>query len=271
MRLLDFTYDLRLDFDQAVTRHAFQLRCVPPERNGQHVEQVRVCLLPDVSLSTGTDGFGNPVCFGMAEAPHTSFGVNVQGRVCLEEPFLTETEVQAAKYRPQTYFTQPGEAIQALYARTPHMEDPLEHALALMRTVRGEVAYVPASTTVTTRAEEAAAQGCGVCQDHTQIVLSLLRMAGIPCRYVAGLLLGEGRTHAWAEALIHGRWIGLDATNGTRVIDTHIVLAVGRDHTDCELNRGVMLGFGSQTQRVHVSVRPALYNIEEQENIDLCK
>lgn len=79
-------------------------------------------------------------------------------------------------------------------------------------------------------------------------------MEGIPCRYVAGLLLGEGRTHAWAEACLDGCWIGLDATNGTVVRDTHIAIAVGRDHSECDLNRGTMLGNAQQTQVVQVRV-----------------
>lgn len=173
----------------------------------------------------------------------------------LSTPFLPDTALNAAKFIAQTPFTQPGDAIRALYANGPHSGDAMAQALALMHAVRAGVAYMPASTTIATTAEQAACQGCGVCQDHTQIMLSLLRMAGIPGRYVAGLLLGEGRTHAWAEAFIGGRWVGLDATNGTLVQDTHIAIAVGRDHTDCDLNRGVMLGYGGQTQTVYVSVR----------------
>lgn len=255
MRTLEFTYDLRLDFAQPVRRHAFQLRCLPLERDGQHIRQAQCLICPDVPVSQALDGFGNTVCYGMAVAPHAQFSVSVQGMAELDTPHLPDTALNAAKYIPQTVFTRQGEAIRSLYAKAPKAHDPMEYALSLMHTVRAEVAYVPASTTIATTAEQAAAQGCGVCQDHTQIMLSLLRMAGIPGRYVAGLLLGEGRTHAWAEALIDGRWIGLDATNGTVVQDTHIAIAVGRDHTDCDLNRGVMLGFGGQTQTVHVSVR----------------
>lgn len=255
MRTLDFTYDLRLDFAQTVRRHAFQLRCLPPERNGQHIQQVQFHIQPAVPISTGVDGFGNTVCFGIVEKKHDRFSLTVSGTAALDTPCLPDTALNAAKFKPQTAFTQPGEAIRTLYQKAPRSADPRTHALSLMHTVRAEIAYVPASTTIATTAEQAAAQRCGVCQDHTQIMLSLLRMAGIPARYVAGLLLGEGRTHAWAEAFIDGHWIGLDATNGTLVQDTHIAIATGRDHADCDLNRGIMLGFGGQTQTVHVSVR----------------
>lgn len=255
MRTLKFAYDLRLDFARPVRRHAFQLRCLPRERGGQHIRQLQCRILPDVPVSTGTDGFGNTVCFGMAEKEHTSFSVSVSGIAELDTPALPDSELNAARYRMQTEFTKPGKAIRALYDKAQKSGDPMTRALSLMRIVRAEVAYVPASTTIATTAEQAAEQKCGVCQDHTQIMLSLLRMDGIPARYAAGLLLGEGRTHAWAEAWIDGKWVGLDATNGMVVKDTHIMIAAGRDHADCDLNRGVMLGFGGQTQTVHVSVR----------------
>lgn len=66
MRTLDFQYDLRLDFARPVRRHAFQLRCLPLERNGQHVVQAQYRITPDVPLSMLEDGFGNTVCYGMA-------------------------------------------------------------------------------------------------------------------------------------------------------------------------------------------------------------
>ncbi len=254
MRRLDFLYTLRLDFSQPVRRHAFQLRCMPLERDGQHVERISRAVTPDVRVSTAVDGFGNAICFGLAEEEHSSFSASVSGVVLLDAPRLPDSALSAAKYRPQTAFTRPGDALRALYASIPKAEGQRERALAMMHAVRSEIAYVPASTTADTTAEAAAAQGCGVCQDHAQILLSLLRMEGIPCRYVSGLLLGEGRTHAWAEAYMDGCWVGLDATNGVVVEDTHIALATGRDHADCELNRGVMLGSGVQTQTVQVCV-----------------
>lgn len=254
MRRLNFSYTLRLGFSQPVRRHAFQLRCMPLERGGQHVERVSRVITPDVRVSEAVDGFGNTICFGLAEAEHSSFSVAVRGAVLLDEPHLPDSALSAAKYLPQTDFTRPGTALRALLAKVPAAEGALPRARAMMHAVRSEIAYVPASTTADTTAEAAAGQGCGVCQDHAQILLSLLRMEGIPCRYVSGLLLGEGRTHAWVEAFLGGCWVGLDATNGMVVRDTHIALAVGRDHTDCELNRGVMLGSGAQTQTVQVNV-----------------
>ncbi|MDD7434847.1 MAG: transglutaminase family protein [Lachnospiraceae bacterium] len=41
-----------------------------------------------------------------------------------------------------------------------------------------------------------------VCQDYAHIFIVLLRLAGVPARYVCGLLAGEGASHAWVESLV---------------------------------------------------------------------
>lgn len=252
MRRIEFLYRMNLTFEVPARRHRFQLRCVPFERSGQHIERFSLRTEPDVPVFYGRDGFGNTVVYGLADGQHSSFGFEVSGQAVTGMPFLPDTAVNAAFYKQQTAFTRPGEAIWRLRESAGRAGSDHEKALALMHAVRSHIAYAPASTSSSTTAEEAALQGKGVCQDHTQILLSLLRAENIPCRYAAGFLLGEGRTHAWAEAFIDGQWVGLDATNGMPAGDTHIVLAVGRDHSDCELNRGVLTGGGMQTQTVLV-------------------
>lgn len=114
--------------------------------------------------------------------------------------------------------------------------------------------YTPGVTNTDTTAEEAAALGCGVCQDYAHIMLSLLRMHHVPCRYVVGLMTGEGASHAWVEAACDGEWRGFDPTNGRRVDDTYLYISFGRDAKDCPMNRGVLAGGGTQTQTVYVCV-----------------
>lgn len=255
MRELKFSYTMRLDFDAPVHHHAFQLRCEPLLRPSQTVRQLETRLNRGVSYERGTDGFGNRVIYGLAEAPHLLFEARTEGTVLLTDVPPVGDRTAAAMYRQQTAFTQPGSAIRALYAALPQEADAGRRAMAAMDSVRSRIAYIPCATDVGTTAEQAAAQGCGVCQDQTQILLSLLRLAGIPCRYVSGLVPGEGRTHAWAEALIGDQWLALDATNGLTGHDRHIAFAVGRDHMDCALNRGVLLGSAQQVQTVQASVR----------------
>ncbi len=133
--------------------------------------------------------------------------------------------------------------------------DPLFLAEYLMHQLHEDFQYQPCTTNMNTTAEEAFLQGYGVCQDYTHIFLALLHLAGLPARYVTGLLIGEGASHAWAEIMKDHKWYGLDPTNDVRVEDNHIKIGVGRDAKDCLINRGIMHGGGLHTQTVKVMVK----------------
>ena len=107
---------------------------------------------------------------------------------------------------------------------------------------------------MSTTAEQAWQIGAGVCQDYAHILIALCQMEGIPARYVTGMLIGEGASHAWVEVFAGDRWYPLDPTNDCTVTDSHIKIGTGRDAGDCLINRGIMHGGGTQTQEIRVSV-----------------
>ena len=114
--------------------------------------------------------------------------------------------------------------------------------------------YKTGSTTNQTTAEMALAQGCGVCQDYAHILIALCRQQGIPARYIAGFMIGEGATHAWVEVYVNGKWLGIDPTHNRIVDDLYIKLAEGRDFADCIIDRGLFNGVAQQSQYVEVKV-----------------
>ncbi|MCC8067305.1 MAG: transglutaminase family protein [Clostridiales bacterium] len=137
-------------------------------------------------------------------------------------------------------------------------QDPVLHfVLTMMRALHDRFSYVQGVTDVQTTAEEAMALGKGVCQDYSHILLSLCRMHRIPCRYVVGMLIGEGLSHAWVEVCSNGRWYAFDPTNNLIVDDAHIKISAGRDYHDCIVSQGVFVGRTTQTQTVAVRVREA--------------
>ncbi len=122
--------------------------------------------------------------------------------------------------------------------------------------------YIKGITSIETTLDEIWKLKAGVCQDFAHILLAMLRILGIPARYVSGYvcpkdagLRGEGATHAWVEAYIpfYG-WIGLDPTNNCVVNDLHVRLAIGRNFSDCSPVRGTYKGTSKQTLEVGVSV-----------------
>ena len=122
--------------------------------------------------------------------------------------------------------------------------------------------YIKGITSVSTTLDEIWNLKAGVCQDFAHILLAMLRLLGIPARYVSGYvcphdhnLRGEGATHAWVEAYIpfYG-WLGFDPTNNCVVNDLHVRLAIGRNFSDVSPVRGTYKGTAKQTLEVGVSV-----------------
>ena len=87
----------------------------------------------------------------------------------------------------QSAFTRPGPKVRALISQIAAPPgDVLASLHALSQAVIGSVGYVIGATHVETTAEEAAAIGSGVCQDHAHIFIGAARALGVPARYVSG-------------------------------------------------------------------------------------
>ena len=85
----------------------------------------------------------------------------------------------------------------------------LDQLHALSAVIKDQVAYETGVSHPDWSAEDAVAEGRGVCQDHSHIFLACARALGVPARYVSGYLMMDDReqqdaTHAWAEAHVAG-------------------------------------------------------------------
>lgn len=123
--------------------------------------------------------------------------------------------------------------------------------------------YRPGATDVGTKASDALAEGSGVCQDYTHIMLATLRCLGIPARYTSGYFspegaigeVGEQASHAWVEAWFPSfGWVGTDPTNDRFVDERYIRVAYGRDYGDVTPVRGSYRGAETSSLDVDVSV-----------------
>ena len=254
MRKLRFIYEMNLQFDEPVKDHYFALRCVPVSDEVQKIQIESRYVYPTNCLDEVIDGFGNHKYVGHYYDEHKKFGCKVNGTAEVQGMKVRHEELHGM-YRYSSAYTKPGSALeQYLRQQKPPEGEPLKKALYLMEALYQDFYYVPGATNIHTTAEEAMERKEGVCQDYAHILISLCRMSGIPARYVNGLMIGEGYTHAWVEVYTGEGWYGLDPTNNLHVDDYYIKLAHGRDYGDCVLDKGIFIGCAKQSQTILVNV-----------------
>ncbi|TMQ23944.1 MAG: transglutaminase family protein [Candidatus Rokuibacteriota bacterium] len=101
--------------------------------------------------------------------------------------------------------------------------------------------------------------GAGVCQDFAHLMLGLLRLSQVPCRYVSGYLHVErkgrepSQSHAWIEfwAPSHG-WVPFDPTHERAIDERYVVVGHGRHYDDVAPNKGIFRGAARETLRAEV-------------------
>lgn len=262
MRMLSYVFETSLSFSEAVTDHSFVLRCLPKSTNTQKVMESQVFTHPRIPLSEQIDGFGNRIVVGYCPEAHESFDFYATGVAMVAPEDAGPTPAHPMHLQP-TKLTMPDDALRALAKE--EREACAEEGLAagafawrLARRLNTRVyesfGYTPGATDVATTASEAFASGKGVCQDYAHVLIALCRECGIPARYVTGLMVGEGATHAWVEVHDGTRWWGLDPTHNSVVDDRYMLFATGRDFGDCPIERGMFRGNAEQTQKVSASL-----------------
>ncbi len=257
MKKLKFEYHMRLTFSDAVRDHRFSLKCIPHDTDMQRIEGATMSVYPDHITSEDTDSHGNITLFGYTNEYHNFFGFDVKGYATtgIAEYEKAGELHRVGMYKYQTAITRHGEKIIAFY-RNLEMTDLSneDKAQLIMEKLFESFRYGQGFTNMSTTAEQAFVGGIGVCQDYAHIMLSLCRMERIPCRYVAGMMMGEGSSHAWVEIWDENRWLGFDPTNNKRVNDEYIKISNGRDYGDCLVNQGIFTGNVEQFQEINVFV-----------------
>ncbi|MEM6579370.1 MAG: transglutaminase family protein [Pseudomonadota bacterium] len=162
-------------------------------------------------------------------------------------------------YERQTPLTKPGKGTRGIVADVPDGEKLAQlHALSAL--ISDRVSYEIGVSHPDWTAEQAIAEGKGVCQDHTHIFITCARLMGCPARYVSGFLMMEDRTdqeatHAWAEAHIQGLgWVGFDVSNGISPDTRYVRVATGLDYNEAAPTRGLRIGGATENLSVAVKV-----------------
>jgi transglutaminase-like putative cysteine protease len=262
-------------YQSAVTASYNEARLTPLSDTRQNVILNRVETIPATRSYRFTDYWGTAVTAFDLHAPHTDLTVTSSSVVETErpEPHATdvgwedlESEAVIDRFdellRP-TERTPASKRLKPICRKLAKDQDLAGAVVATAKWVRGELDYLPGTTSVYTSGLHALNEGKGVCQDFVHLSLMLLRGMGIPARYVSGYLhpkrnavVGDtvdGRSHAWLQAWT-GSWWNYDPTNDSEINEQYVSVGVGRDYTDVSPLKGIYSGEGATDLDVVVEV-----------------
>ena len=258
----------RLTYDAPIVDAHTELRLKPAHGEGQRCSSFTVRTDPrGTTVDEYVDRFGTSVHHFDVLEPHTALEVVVASEVSTASKYASErapTVLELWDYVQPTRYVPLDGAIDELAGGHEPRADAWDTAIALMSRVRESMTYEPGSTDVHTRADEALADGRGVCQDFAHVLLGVCRIHGVPARYVSGYLFdpnGNGdadrtASHAWVDVFEAERgWLSLDPTHDAEQTERYVRVGVGRDYADVPPTRGVYRGSAAEELDVSVVIR----------------
>jgi len=258
LKTVHFKYQTELVFSSAVSEHRFLLKILPQSDDRQRIINLLWSINPSSAnaLWQTVDGFGNSALAGNVEAPHTNFCFGIEGTAEVSESSCTSSGKPPRVLLYPSELTRANRNLADFYNDIVRLapNDILNRIQYFSNAVHTRMRYERGVTTNSTTAQEAFDIGTGVCQDYSHVLLAILRLDKIPCRYVAGLASDYGETHAWVEAWTGEKYCATDPTRNKLIDEGYIALSRGRDFADCSIERGVFKGLGKSTQTVSLSM-----------------
>ncbi len=279
--ILHVKHTTTLTYAEPVVEAHTEVRKTPVDTGLQRVVTAKLEVSPTATLSDYVDYFGSHVSHFNVLEPHESLSIHAESVV------ETTDAVSCGPSQPDdgrpwqqrlAEFLHWSPAVPALpqYAEIPHRvaldlspDAFLDSLQELGETFSKRFRYDPDATDVHSSPEVLFEGGGGVCQDLAHAMIGVLRLSGVPCRYVSGYVYdpatgdegdhvqGATASHAWVQVWHpdHG-WVGIDPTNDKLVDWQYVRVAAGRDYSDVQPMRGVFRGAASD-QELDVEVAVA--------------
>ena len=268
---LRVSHESRFDYEGHARASYNELRLTPRTEQRQTALETRVVTVPAAPQYTYVDYWGTHVVAFNVDRAHEMLSITGHSLVDTqraEEPDdcswedVADAATTMADHLSHHRYTAPGPALREVAERL-RADRPLETARRIMDATHDALRYVRGVTHVHTSANEAYADGAGVCQDFAHLSLALARTVGLPARYVSGYFhpeadatVGEeisGESHAWVE-LWTGKWWAYDPTNDCAVGERHVAVGRGRDYGDVPPVKGIYAGNAENRLRVAVRI-----------------
>ena len=256
----------RYEFPQPVVYALQQLRLTPKSRSGQKILDWSIEIEGGKKELSFVDQYNNETFLVSVNTDATSLVVRAEGEVETEDKAgvvgIHGGHTPLWLYTCSTDLTKPGPVIRKI-ARSvgTDFDGDVDRMHGLMKAVEDVVKYETGTTEVSTAAEEAAAAGHGVCQDHAHIFVTAARLMGYPARYVSGYLMMNDRvqqdaSHAWAEVYVESLgWVGFDVSNAISPDARYVAVATGLDYLDAAPVSGLSFGPGASNLEVTLQVQ----------------
>ena len=282
---LRISHTTRFEYQMPAYDSHNEVRMRPLDDANQRCLKFELSITPSVSTFEYDDYYGNRVHGFSIHQPHpelivvaTSLVERVRvsqtapppmnfGEFLLEDRARNSAEYDFLNASRHVPFSEPLRKFFWL-AKPDSGEDVARYANRVVAFIRDQFVYEPGMTKVHSTADEILNVGGGVCQDFAHLTIGVMRLAGLPARYVSGYLASAARadaasfgtqaSHAWLEVQLPGAgWTGFDPTNGCVVDERHIRVAIGRDYSDVPPMRGVYRSRGGrQVMSVELQIEP---------------
>jgi transglutaminase-like putative cysteine protease len=265
MPLFHIRHRTQYIYQGKVIDSANQLKLYPIQDEFQKILEHRIQVLPSPPIHTIKDYFGNVTGFFSMLAPHDHLVIDnfvavetmkrakataLLGALAWDSYYSEEVQTRFHDFlKPENASSKIAvqEVIHELMDKKLH---PIETINRFVTYIFENFQYKKGVTNIETDVDELWQLKAGVCQDFAHLLLYMLRLLGIPSRYISGYICpgtnewrGEGATHAWAEAWFPDLgWIGLDPTNNCLAEERHVRLAYGRNFSDCTPVKGTYRG-----------------------------
>ena len=268
----------RYSYPNQVTDSANQVMLFPTDDEHQDIKKHELVITQQPLVKVFSDYFGNKVGVFSVIQPHNELTITSLIEVITREVTIHESNESASSQWENLESTREQlpyldfmlaehcDSYEEIFSVVQSMKNgsvtPLALAQQMSAFVYKNFQYKKGITNIETKVDEIWKIKAGVCQDFAHVLLVMLRIAGIPARYVSGYicpkgheLRGEGATHAWVETYIPTQgWIGLDPTNDCIASDRHVRLAIGRSFTDCTPVKGTYKGSSEHLLEVSVII-----------------
>lgn len=280
----------KYSYSSPVLDGANQIMLYPIEDDYQKITSHKITVSNNPKIDTYPDFYNNTVGSFMINTPHTELSITSEFEVETFKRLIPDVHIPI-KEQWDSLHALKHQTSYMDFMRHPHFsgtstikklidetniynKSPFNIALEFAEYIYKNFKYLQGVTQVDSELDHVWEIKSGVCQDFTNILLQMLRMCGIPARYVSGYICpseqdirGEGATHAWVEAYIPSYgWFGIDPTNNCIANEFHVRLATGRYYKDCAPVKGVFKGEVDSELFVRVKVSSSK---NENDNTDL--